>query len=137
MSYAYPSAPPFRPSRRNTTTESPKLLEQIRNALPSWVSELIAELRAPPGGRSRGDLKAMGRRLFRRVATVTNFLILFWFWMLWWGERTVFRESLESCSWENWEKWVSYPPPGDGLICSIRMGMGLNLKANGIYLKHC
>ena len=111
MSYAYSSAPPFRPARHNATTESPKLLEQILNALPPWVSELITELRAPPDGRSRRDLKAMGRRVFRRVATVTNFLILFWFWTLWWGERTVFRESLESCSWGNWEKWVSYPPP--------------------------
>ena len=126
MSYAYPSAPPFRPSRRNTTTESPNLLEKIKRALPLWAKELIAELRAPPGGRSRGDLKALGWRIFRRVVTVVNLVILFWVWTLWWGERAVFQESLEGCRWGNWEKWVSCP--------LLYMGMGLYLKANGLFV---
>lgn len=46
-------------------------------------------------------------RFVRRVFTVPIALILLWFWTLWWGERTVFQESLDKCVWDKWEKWVS------------------------------
>lgn len=51
----------------------------------------------------------MGWLTIKRVITIANALILFWVWTLWWGERTVFQESLEGCRWGEWEKWVSCP----------------------------
>lgn len=111
MSYAYSNAP-FRPARRNSTSSPSKILVQIQNALPPWAQQWIAELRAGPrAGRrtSPSELKAMGRLTIRRVVTIANALILFWVWTLWWGERTVFQESLEGCGWGEWEKWVSRP----------------------------
>jgi hypothetical protein len=32
---------------------------------------------------------------------------LLWVWTLWRGERSVFQESMQSCVWDSWEKWVS------------------------------
>lgn len=47
-------------------------------------------------------------RSLRRIFTIANGLIALWVFTLWWGERTVFRESVESCVWGNWEHWVSF-----------------------------
>lgn len=116
MSYAYPNAP-FRPARRNPTSSPSNILVQIQNALPPWAQQWIAELRARPreGRRtSPSELKAMGRLAIRRMVTIANALILFWVWTLWWGERTVFQESLKGCGWGKWEKWVSRP-----YLCSM------------------
>ena len=33
-------------------------------------------------------------------------LIIVWWVVLWWGEETVFRRSVESCAWKSWESWV-------------------------------
>ena len=33
-------------------------------------------------------------------------LIVIWWVVLWWGEEVVFRRSVESCVWSNWESWV-------------------------------
>jgi len=109
MSYAYPNAP-FRPASRNSTSGPSNILLQIQNALPPWVQQRIAELHAllrAGRRRSPSELKVMGHLTIRRVVTVANMLILFWVWTLWWGERTVFQESLGGCGWGEWEKWVS------------------------------
>lgn len=44
----------------------------------------------------------------KRIFTVSNGLVLLWVLTLWWGERTVFRDSVDSCVWQSWEKWVSF-----------------------------
>ena len=33
-------------------------------------------------------------------------LIVIWWMVLWWGEEVIFRRSVESCVWSNWESWV-------------------------------
>ncbi|XHG03475.1 hypothetical protein AWENTII_006778 [Aspergillus wentii] len=43
--------------------------------------------------------------------TVANGLILLWVFTLWWGERTVFQDSFETCLWESWEKWPQGATP--------------------------
>ncbi|KAF2723257.1 hypothetical protein K431DRAFT_220096 [Polychaeton citri CBS 116435] len=41
-----------------------------------------------------------------RHASATNLLILlFWIYILQWGERNVSRNHIDSCSWESWEQW--------------------------------
>lgn len=39
--------------------------------------------------------------------SVANGLVLLWVWVLWWGERRVFWDSVEMCGWGGWERWVS------------------------------
>lgn len=121
MSYAYPSVPPYLPSRRDTTpiststSDSSGLLIQLRDSLPPWIRQTIAEMRSRPLSSllqtGRGDarsygFKITGRILLRRLFTFSNLLVLLWFWLLWWGERRVFRDSLEGCTWGDWEAWV-------------------------------
>lgn len=47
-------------------------------------------------------------RTVRRIFTVSNGLVLLWVLTLWWGERTVFWDSVDNCVWQSWEKWVSF-----------------------------
>jgi hypothetical protein len=49
---------------------------------------------------------ASGKWSWRRVLSVGNLLVAVWCLTLYWGERTVFRESVDACRWEGWEKWV-------------------------------
>lgn len=121
MSYAYPSVTPYPPSRRDpapistSTSESPNLLIQLRDALPPWIRQVVAKMRSRPlstllqtgrGNTRSYEFKSTGRILVGRLVTLANLLILLWFWVLWWGERSVFRDSLEGCAWGNWEAWV-------------------------------
>ncbi|EGE06349.1 cell division control protein 1 [Trichophyton equinum CBS 127.97] len=54
-----------------------------------------------------GVVKAVLQALF----TVRTALILLWGLTLWWGERTVFKESLKACNWSHWEKWPANAKP--------------------------
>lgn len=135
MSYAYPSVPPYLPSRRETTpistvtSDSPSLLFQLRDALPPRIRQAIAEMRSRPLSSllqtGRGDarsyeFKNTGRILLRRLITLANLLILLWFWVLWWGERRVFRDSLEGCTWGEWEAWVRiFSLDLGSFVCSV------------------
>ena len=57
--------------------------------------------------RVQPQLRALrGKWTWRRALSVGNLLILVWFVVLYWGERTVVRNSVDSCRWDNWEKWV-------------------------------
>lgn len=37
-------------------------------------------------------------------------LALLWIYVLYWGERTVFSDSVSRCDWRHWEDWVSGLP---------------------------
>jgi hypothetical protein len=119
MSYSYPrsdSANGYRLSRPDRFAESTNLHERLTQALPLWARRWVTELRERriPAALSgaRNDYNGAGLqkicwRIVRRVFSVANALILLWIFTLWWGERTVFRESLDKCDWNKWEKWVS------------------------------
>lgn len=77
----------------------------MQETVPPWLKQWIAELRARP--RRRGDLKTVVWGLCRRGLTVVNLVVLLWVWVLWWGERRVFGETLGGCGWGDWEEWVS------------------------------
>lgn len=55
----------------------------------------------------RRDFQGYAMYIFKRVFTIANAVILLWAYTLWWGERTVFQQSIDACAWENWERWVS------------------------------
>lgn len=38
--------------------------------------------------------------------TLRNLIVLVWAYVLYWGERKVYRDSLEECQWDKWEQWV-------------------------------
>lgn len=46
----------------------------------------------------------------RIVRFLPLLFIIIWVFTLWWGERVVFRYSIERCSWDHWENWVSNLP---------------------------
>ena len=101
MSYAYlhaagPSCPPS---------------SYMYDKLPPWGKLLVAILQSWVAASSYRVRKAGGPRgvalgAIQRMFTVANAVILLWIAVLWWGERTVFRQSVENCVWDGWEKWV-------------------------------
>ncbi|EAW14259.1 putative manganese ion homeostasis (Fr) [Aspergillus clavatus NRRL 1] len=117
MSYSYPrseSANAYRSARRDGLFDYSSMLARLTQSIPSWAKDWAADLHArrmplrlsgigigSDGAGHRMILWRIGRRIF----TVANALILLWFLTLWWGERTVFQDSLDACVWDQWEKW--------------------------------
>ncbi|KAJ5547452.1 hypothetical protein N7494_005037 [Penicillium frequentans] len=108
MSYAYPrnigasTLPSFTPSKSPRTVDHP--WSGFPRAAKQWIAEGADSLRtARP--RNRHDVRRSAVLVFKRVFTIANAVILLWVLTLWWGERTVFRKSIEACAWENWESW--------------------------------
>ena len=48
--------------------------------------------------------------------------IILWIFALRWGERGVFRQSVEHCAWDRWESWASQPSRCD---VEIRVRLGI------------
>jgi len=46
----------------------------------------------------------------RYILRIHTLLILFWIWLVYWGERTSFNQSIEKCHWKYWEQWVRRVP---------------------------
>lgn len=78
---------------------------QIRETVQQWQHQARQTTAELASGISVGGL----RRLLRRTFTLCNAMVLLWVWMLWWGERRVFEDSLQGCSWGDWETWVGFP----------------------------
>lgn len=111
MTYAYPrstgasSLPSLAPGKK-----PPNVLSRAWYRVSPLAKEWITDGNAAYGfgkGRDKNDIQTSPLRILRRVFTVTNAIILLWIFTLWWGERSVFQDSLEACAWEKWEKWVS------------------------------
>lgn len=114
MIYAYPrstgaSSLPSFDSKLHSSRSG--LVNQTWDRVPSaakqWVSEGVANLRSSRP-RSRRELQSTLKLVLKRLFRITNAVIALWLFTLWWGERTVFQESIEACAWEAWEAWVSY-----------------------------
>ncbi|RAL04570.1 putative manganese ion homeostasis (Fr) [Aspergillus ibericus CBS 121593] len=112
MSYSYShstAADSYRPARRGSPLESSNASERWRQLLPSWAKQWASELHEEMS--TRNGVWSLFKRVVRYIFTVSNALILFWICTLWWGERTVFQESVETCGWGNWEKWPQDATP--------------------------
>ena len=104
-------------SSRNNFIEPPSVVERLYEGLPQG---LIAQLQRQAGDgfiTPRGlpsvleHLKRLRRRFrwnWKAVFNLPHALILLWLLVLWWGERTVFRKTVEACEWGKWERWVCY-----------------------------
>ncbi|KAL2807744.1 hypothetical protein BJX63DRAFT_411370 [Aspergillus granulosus] len=115
MSYSYlptTSTSAYRPARQDSLARF-SVFGAVHGALPSWATQGLSAAAQTASGhlerlKNRNELKSTVSRAARWLFTITNGLILLWIWTLWWGERGVFQESLESCAWGSWEKWVRY-----------------------------
>ncbi|KAL5357353.1 hypothetical protein BJX96DRAFT_11213 [Aspergillus floccosus] len=116
MSYSYSHSAgshAYRPAR-------PNLWNSVQDAVPLWAKQWMTQLQShhipwtrSSDGPARGqlDVKSLAGRVVRCIFNVKNALILLWCFTLWWGERTVFRDTLASCAWDNWEKWPQHATP--------------------------
>ncbi|KAK2748331.1 hypothetical protein FQN57_000989 [Myotisia sp. PD_48] len=106
-------------SFRNNFVEPPSLLARIHPRLPAitrWI-EFKVQTRAAhisaayARARRRNKRAGHGRVILGLLFTLPNLLIFLWALTLWWGERTVFRESVSACDWAKWENWPSNTLP--------------------------
>ncbi|KAL2822796.1 hypothetical protein BDW59DRAFT_149198 [Aspergillus cavernicola] len=109
------SASAYRPARRDTLAPS-GVLKTAHDALPSWATQRVSTaLRTASSHldklKSTGEIKSLALKTIRYLFTITNGLIVLWICTLWWGERSVFQESMESCDWSAWEKWPAAASP--------------------------
>ncbi|OOF91506.1 hypothetical protein ASPCADRAFT_210881 [Aspergillus carbonarius ITEM 5010] len=112
MSYSYShstAADPYRTARRGTPVEASNVSERWCQLLPSWARQRASELQEEMS--SRKGVWSLLKRVVRHTFTVSNALVLFWIYTLWWGERTVFQDSVKACGWGNWEKWPQDATP--------------------------
>ncbi|KAJ9191948.1 hypothetical protein DTO164E3_8598 [Paecilomyces variotii] len=83
----------------------PQLWIGLRNRALSYVYRVDGDV------RRRGGYTHEAWRIAKQAINLRNGLILLWVFTLLWGERTIFRESLESCAWGGWEKWPQDATP--------------------------
>ncbi|RDK39610.1 hypothetical protein M752DRAFT_278102 [Aspergillus phoenicis ATCC 13157] len=105
MSYSYSHsavADSYRPARRGSPAWSSGSSERDPSP-PPWPKRWASNVREATS--SRHGLWSLFKRIARYVFTVSNALIALWICTLWWGERTVFRDSVKACNWGNWERW--------------------------------
>ncbi|KAJ5698713.1 hypothetical protein N7462_000718 [Penicillium macrosclerotiorum] len=117
MSYAYShnagasSLPSF---KTNSAARSRGLLNQGLEKLPAtakqWIAEGAASFRAGPS-KGSNFVRGLATSFVKRYFTVANAVVWLWFFTLWWGERTVFKEAINKCVWESWEKWPEGATP--------------------------
>lgn len=115
MSYAYPrsTGASSLPSYKSASSQSPNFFNQALDRIPGakqWVENGVAAM-GSQRPRDRSDAQSSATRIFKRLFTVANAVILVWVFTLWWGERTVFQEHIDACVWDNWEHWVGHAKP--------------------------
>ena len=45
-------------------------------------------------------------RIKSRLLSIPTALFLSWIFLLLWGERRIFNQSVTQCRWDKWEIWV-------------------------------
>lgn len=106
MSYSHlpTAASAYQPARRDTSSPS-GALKSVHDALTAAGRTASSQLSKV---NSVAAVKTLALKTAKVIFTIPNALIVLWICTLWWGERTVFRDSVESCVWSDWEKWVSF-----------------------------
>ncbi|KAI5305164.1 Fungal specific transcription factor [Ascosphaera pollenicola] len=84
-----------------------------RSGVLDRISHLTGtKLRSFSGGRTTtGGNRALIYGAISWICTVQNVLILLWIFTLYWGERKVWKDSIRSCAWEQWESWLAGATP--------------------------
>ncbi|PYH43886.1 putative manganese ion homeostasis (Fr) [Aspergillus saccharolyticus JOP 1030-1] len=113
MSYSYPhshgpSSGSYRPARQ-VDMKPTTISSHVRDYLPSQTQQWALETKE--AFRSWSGMLSLLARVARCIFNVTNALVVLWACTLWWGERTVFQDSVKACAWETWEKWPQDASP--------------------------
>jgi hypothetical protein len=115
MSSSYYSA--TRRSSRDHFIEPPSLLDHIIAGLPSGLSVQMHNLLnrlsynnvSTRVSRIPRSLRQAQRNWHpRKLLNLPHLFVAIWVVLLLWGERWVFQSSIEACSWDQWERWVSF-----------------------------
>lgn len=73
----------------------------------AWrVARAFAIYRVKPVFEKRWKDPRNGNWSWRRILSLVKVLVVVWWITLYWGERSSFDGSIDSCRWENWETWV-------------------------------
>jgi hypothetical protein len=103
---------PLRQPVTDTAEHATSMSFRVLNQLPREIQQFLVS----SGHLSVSTLHWASQRI-RRVRrewslrgqfNLHNGLILIWVVLLWWGERSVFRQSTEACEWRKWENWVCF-----------------------------
>ncbi|KAK5257223.1 hypothetical protein LTR16_001254 [Cryomyces antarcticus] len=102
------------PSSRDYYEDPPGLTQRavaaIATLVPAPVSHLVHRTALSHNGKGRPNSRGRWWSPHRRL-TLPNLLVLAWITVLYWGERLVFKSSVEGCAWEYWERWPSQASP--------------------------
>ncbi|CZR55217.1 related to protein FR, involved in hyphal branching [Phialocephala subalpina] len=116
-------APSYYSNARTMSSSPPTLLSRLISALPSGLSAQMQRLfDSQNGGYSSvstahtphlpRSLRRLERSFHpRKLLSLPHVFIAVWVVLLLWGERWVFRSSVEDCRWENWERWPKEATP--------------------------
>lgn len=89
----------------NQYPESPSITAQAVRVAVHHIQPVIS------GTVQQCRARLHGRWNLRSFLTLGKFLTVLWFLLLYWGERSIFRNSVDSCEWSNWENWASDASP--------------------------
>jgi hypothetical protein len=104
-------------STRNHFVDPPSLLERVIAGLPSglaakiqrlWDRQSYSAVSTQQSKVPRSLRQIPQRWNVRRLLSLPHLLVAVWALLLLWGERWVFRSSVNECEWGNWERWVSF-----------------------------
>ncbi|KUJ24128.1 uncharacterized protein LY89DRAFT_703337 [Mollisia scopiformis] len=107
-------------STRDHFVEPPSLLSRLISALPSGLPAQMHRVFESPtqsttASRIPRSLRRWERSCLslhpRRLLSLPHAFIAIWVVLLLWGERWVFRSSVQECKWENWESWPKDATP--------------------------
>ena len=103
-------------SSRDHFIEPPSLLDRVIAGLPSGLSVQMHNLLnrlsynnvSTHVSRIPRSLRQAQRNWHpRKLLNLPHLFVAIWVVLLLWGERWVFQSSIEACSWDQWERWVS------------------------------
>ncbi|KAH7123852.1 Metallo-dependent phosphatase-like protein [Dendryphion nanum] len=81
-------------------TETESLTHQAYRVARAFVVYRVKPVTERVLGGRRGE-----RWNWKAIFSLGRLLIVLWVVVVYWSERSAFRETIDSCEWENWEKW--------------------------------
>ncbi|CAG8179324.1 unnamed protein product [Penicillium nalgiovense] len=116
MTFAYPrntGAPSLPSFNQPESSRSSNILSRAWDCIPPPAKQWLSGSLSRGIGRNRDGegIKMTAINLVKRIFTISNAIILLWVFSIWWGERTVFRDSINKCLWDNWEEWPQGATP--------------------------
>ena len=78
--------------------------------LRAYLSAKLRSQRGFSGLASRAAFQFRRNLTRQRLLSFPHLIVLFWVFVLLWGERWIFATKVRSCDWDHWEDWVRFMP---------------------------